>query len=191
MANLDRVLEAIAVFCEPAALGIDARGITVCTSGSPHGIRRLAREAPNVRLGLSIGSARPAVRRSLMPIDRAHPLSEVLDAAVEHARLTGLAPMWAVTPLAEVNDTAEDAAALAALAHDFAARAGVRPRLSVIPYNHIADGEDDPFRRAAESRERAFRDVLHAAGVYTHRRYSGGADVGAACGQLAARAAAP
>src|SRR5258705_12608292 len=97
MATLDRVLAAIEVLREPCALGIDARAITVCTSGNPAGIRRLAREAPRVRLGLSIASARGATRRALMPVDRAHPLDDVLAAAVEHARATGLAPMWAVT----------------------------------------------------------------------------------------------
>jgi 23S rRNA (adenine2503-C2)-methyltransferase len=184
MANLDRVLEAIEVFCDPSALAIDARAITVCTSGLPAGIRRLAREAPKVRLGLSIGSARPAVRRSLMPIDRAHSLDEVLEAAVEHARATGLAPMWAVTPLATVNDLDDDARALGERARAFAEAAGVRPRISVIPYNPIAASED-PFHRADDEREARFRAVLAAQGFPTHKRYSGGADVRAACGQLA------
>jgi 23S rRNA (adenine2503-C2)-methyltransferase len=185
MANLDRVLEAIAVLSDPSALAIDARAITVCTSGLPSGIRRLALEAPKVRLALSIGSARREVRRSLMPIDRAHPLDEVLDAAVDHARATGLSPMWAVTPLAGVNDSPEDARALADRAHAFAARAGVRPRISVIPYNSI--GEGDPFERASEGALAAFRDGMAAHGFHTHRRYSGGGDVAAACGQLAGK----
>jgi 23S rRNA (adenine2503-C2)-methyltransferase len=182
MANLDRVLEAIAVLSDPSAMAIDARAITVCTSGLPSGIRRLAREAPKVRLGLSIGSARAEVRRSLMPIDRAHSLDEVLDAAIEHARVTGLAPMWAVTPLAGVNDSREDARALADRALRFAGDAGVRPRISVIPYNAI--GEGDPFVRASDGALSAFREAMAERGVHTHLRYSGGGDVGAACGQL-------
>jgi 23S rRNA (adenine2503-C2)-methyltransferase len=187
MANLDRVLAAIAVMSDPSALAIDARAITVCTSGLPTGIRRLAEEAPRVRLGLSLSSARRATRRSLMPIDRAHPLDEVLDAAAEHARLTGQAPMFALTLLAGVNDSDEDARALAELVEDFRDRTGKSPRLSVIPYNAIDDESRDPFRRTADDRESAFRDVLRARGVFTHKRYSGGADVAAACGQLAAR----
>lgn len=188
LANLDRVLEAIAVFSEPCALAIDARNITVCTAGLPAGIRRLAREAPKVRLGLSLGSARRDVRRRLMPIDEAHPFEEVIEAVADHARLTGMSPMWAVTPLQGVNDTAEDARALAALAKDFAARTGVRPRISVIPYNAITSSpETDPFARTEIGEEEAFRGVLHALLVPTHKRYSGGGDVGAACGQLAQR----
>lgn len=187
MANLDRVLAAIAVMSDPSALAIDARAITVCTSGLPTGIRRLAEEAPKVRLGLSLASARRDVRRSLMPIDRAHSLDDVLEAAAEHAAITGLSPMFAVTLLRRVNDTDEDAHALAELVLGFRERTGKFPRLSVIPYNAIDEGERDPFSRTDDEREAAFRDVLRARGVFTHKRYSGGGDVDAACGQLAAR----
>lgn len=180
LANLDEVLAAIAVLTEPCALGIDARAITVCTAGLPVGIRRLAAEAPKVRLGLSIHSALPERRRSLMPIARAHDLDDVLAAAADHARATGLSPMWAVTLLAGVNDSDDDARALAARARAFAEATGVMPRISVIAYNAI--GEGDPFQRS--TREAAYRAAL---GLPSHRRYSGGSDVGAACGQLALR----
>lgn len=187
LSNADRVLAAIRVLTNPSALAIDARNITVCTSGLPAGIRRLAAEAPRVRLGLSIASARRDVRRSLMPIDRAHALEDVLDAAAEHVAATGLAPMWALTLLAGVNDTLADAHALADLALAFAARTGRRPRLSIIPYNAIDADGTDPFLRAPDEIEAAFRDALRERGVFTHKRYSGGSDVAAACGQLAAR----
>ncbi|WP_437683254.1 23S rRNA (adenine(2503)-C(2))-methyltransferase RlmN [Sorangium sp. So ce131] len=205
LANADRVIQAIRVLSEPSAQAIDMRNITVCTAGLPSGIRRLAAEVPAVRLGLSLGSVRPGSRRKLMPIDGAHPLDEVLAAVGEHARATGHAPMWAYTLLADQNDTDEDAACLAALARGFAAQHGISPRLSLIPYNAIGapdaplpsppgagDGgaaeKDsgagvDPFVRSA--RLDAFRAVLSAAGVGSIVRYSGGGDVGAACGQLA------
>jgi 23S rRNA (adenine2503-C2)-methyltransferase len=141
-----------------------------------------------VRLGLSVASARSEVRRSLMPIDRAHPLDDVLAAAAEHARTTGLSPMWAVTLLAGVNDGADDAVALAARSAAFFAATGVRPRLSLIPYNAIGDG--DPFARASDVATAAFRAVLSEHGLASHRRYSGGGDIAAACGQLAAGALA-
>jgi 23S rRNA (adenine2503-C2)-methyltransferase len=182
LANVDAVLAAIAVMTEPCALGIDARSITVCTAGLPSGIRRLAAAAPHVRLGLSIGSAIEPTRRSLMPIADRHDFDDVIAAVADHARMTGLAPMWAVTLLDGVNDADDDARALANRAIAFAAATGKRPRLSIIAYNSFPD---DPFRRSP--RERAFRDVLAAAGLASHRRYSGGSDVAAACGQLAAR----
>jgi 23S rRNA (adenine2503-C2)-methyltransferase len=180
LANVDRIVDAIRVMSDPSALAIDARAITVCTSGLPSGIRRLGRDLPKVRLGVSIASARSGARRSLMPIDEAYPLDEVLDAVEEHARTTGLSPMWAVTPLAGVNDTQEDARALAERARSFEARTGIRARVSIVPYNAI--GEPDPFTRGDVA---SFMAHLVAHGLRPHLRYSGGADVAAACGQLA------
>jgi len=186
LSNVDAVLQAIEVLSEPSALAIDARNITVSTAGLPLGIRRLAREVPKVRLALSLHAARAEVRAELLPIERAHPLPTIIDACVEHARTTGLAPLWAITMLRGRNDSAEDARALGALALDFKARAGKPPRISLIPYNHVPGL---PFERS-QSLE-SFRDVLYGCGVGSHVRYSGGADVAAACGQLVGRAVAP
>jgi 23S rRNA (adenine2503-C2)-methyltransferase len=177
LANLDAVLDAIAVMQEPSALGIDARAITVCTAGLPSGIKKLAARAPNVRLALSIHSIR--ARRSIMPIDAAHSLDDVLAAAEEHARATGLSPMWAVTLLDGVNDGDDDARALAERARAFRDATGRMPRISIIAYNA---SPGDHFARS--SREPLYRAAL---GLPSHRRYSGGGDVGAACGQLVAR----
>jgi 23S rRNA (adenine2503-C2)-methyltransferase len=179
LANLDQVIAAIRVLREPSAQAIEARNITVCTAGLPGGIRRLTAELPEVRLAVSLGSARPGARRSLMPIERAHPLESVLEAAGEHAQAGGYAPMLAYTLLAGHNDGDEDAAHLAELVVGFAARWGIRPRLSLIPFN---DFDSTSFARSP--RMEAFRDALAARGAFSIVRYSGGGDVGAACGQL-------
>lgn len=185
LANLDRVLAAIAVLTDPCAQPVDARAITVCTSGIPSGILRLAREVPRVRLGVSIGSAISGDRASLMPIDESHSLDDVLEATAVHARASGHAPMWALTLLDGRNDTTDHARALADRFKRFVAATGVRPRISIIPYNSI--GADDPFLRSA-SHDR-FRNDLAACGVFSHARYSGGSDIAAACGQLSAKVA--
>jgi 23S rRNA (adenine2503-C2)-methyltransferase len=186
LANAERVIQAIRVLAEPSAQAIDMRNITVCTAGLPSGIRALAREVPAARLGVSIGSALPGRRRALMPIDAAHPLDEVLDAAAEHACVTGHAPMLAYTLLAGYNDGDDDAAALADLCAAFQAGARIKPRLSLIPFNAIDAGTFVRSERLA-----VFRALLRARGVGTIVRYSGGGDVGAACGQLARIASRP
>jgi 23S rRNA (adenine2503-C2)-methyltransferase len=186
LANIENVIQTIRVLCEPSGLAVDGRTITICTAGIPGGIRRLALEVSKVRLAISIGSARPDVRRRLMPIDRAYPLETVLEAAAEHSRLTGLAPLWAVTPLAGVNDTEEDAQALARHARLFLEKAGLRPQISIIPYNPVDTPGREGFSRSDERSEAAFRDILRAEGFCSRKRYSGGSDVRAACGQLAA-----
>jgi 23S rRNA (adenine2503-C2)-methyltransferase len=93
--------------------------------------------------------------------------------------------MWAVTLLDGVNDGDADADALAGRALAFHAATGLRPRISVLDYNPIGDG--DRFVRSP--RMAAFRARLSAAGLASHRRYSGGSDVAAACGQLASTGA--
>ncbi len=181
LANIESVLGAVRVLSDPCALAIDARAITVCTSGLPAGILRLAHEAPRVRIGLSIGSARADVRRRLMPIEARYPLEEVLGAVEAHAVATGLAPMWAITLLAGVNDTDADADALVECAVRFAERTGIRPRVSIVPYNEIDVRGRDPFQRGDVEQ---FRAAMSARGLPVHVRYSGGSDVHAACGQL-------
>jgi 23S rRNA (adenine2503-C2)-methyltransferase len=88
--------------------------------------------------------------------------------------------LGAIPRRAGVNDSDDDARVLAERARAFEATTGRRPRLSIIPYNSI--GADDPFTRSAPEREAAFRAAL---GMASHKRYSGGGDVNAACGQLA------
>jgi 23S rRNA (adenine2503-C2)-methyltransferase len=182
LSNLDRVIAAVRVLSEPSALAIDQRNITICTAGLPAGIRRLASELPQVRLGLSLGDLRRDRRKRLMPIDGAHPIDEVLVAVGEHARASGHSPMWAYTLLAGENDQDDAAHALADTVLAFTERWGVRPRLSLIPFNHV-DGAG--FVRQSDAALVRFRDALGARGVGSILRYSGGGDVAAACGQLA------
>ncbi len=90
---------------------------------------------------------------------------------------------WKNTTLLDgTNDGPEHARALAERAASFVKRSGVRPRITIVPYNSI--GANDPFKRSLS--EDAFRDELAKYGFFSHKRYSGGADVQAACGQLVA-----
>jgi 23S rRNA (adenine2503-C2)-methyltransferase len=84
-----------------------------------------------------------------------------------------------------VNDFEEDARELARLAQKFAEKTGLRPRISIVPYNAIDPPGQPQFVRSGSARESAFRKILSEAGLPSHMRYSGGADVRAACGQLA------
>ena len=68
------------------------------------------------------------------------------------------------------------------LVRDVVGRAGVRPRVSLVRYNCL--GPDDPLAPASAERMDEFRRAIRDLGVPVVRRYSGGADVGAACGQL-------
>jgi 23S rRNA (adenine2503-C2)-methyltransferase len=185
LANVDAVIRAVRVMCNPSTLAIDARNITVCTSGFLPTLPTLLQALPNVRLAISMGSALPEKRASLIPLERSCPLSLVLDLLADHARATRIAPMWAWTLLRGVNDGDDEIAALSDLAARFVTRAGIKPRLSLLRYNPI--GDSDPFEPSDPSRTEAFRAALGSQGIPVVRRYSGGADIAAACGQLGAR----
>ncbi|MGC4070702.1 MAG: hypothetical protein QM784_39730 [Polyangiaceae bacterium] len=120
-----------------------------------------------------------------MPIEGRFSLDECVDALVDFCRDAGQSPMLAYTLLSSVNCSAEDADALRQLAIDIGQRSGRMPRLSLIAYNPI--GDNDPFQRATEQEAEAFRERLASGGFPVVRRYSGGADIDAACGQLAAQ----
>ena len=185
LANLDAVIKAIQILSHPACQGIDQKAMTVCTAGLPQGIRRLKLAKLRVRIGLSIGSAIAERRKTLMPIEERLSLRDAVDALVEYTSGTGQSPMLAYTLLSGVNTTEADAQALRELALEIGQRCGRMPRLSLIAYNPI--GGLDPFVRATPEEAEAFRLQLISAGFPVVRRYSGGADIDAACGQLAAR----
>ena len=78
--------------------------------------------------------------------------------------------------LAGVNDSTDDARELATWL------TGLNVHVNLIPYNAI---ETAPHLRTTERPERdAFAAILRDAGFVTTIRYSLGADISAACGQL-------
>lgn len=185
LSNLDAVIQAVRVLSHPACQCVDQKSMTICTSGNPKAIHRLREADLRVRIGLSLGSAIAGERRQLMPIEGRYPLAEVIDALVAHTKASGQSPMLAYTLLSQVNCSPANADALRQLALDIGKRSGRMPRLSLIAYNPI--GEQDPYHRATDAEFEAFRMQLISAGFPVVRRYSGGSDIDAACGQLAAR----
>lgn len=175
--NLDEVLAALAVMSNPCALAIDARQITICTAGVVPGIRRLTALGTRARLGISVTSARSALRRDLMPIEGKYPIQDVVAAAREFYEASGRLVMLAFAMLGGVNTGPEEAEAIAQLLTMMPAR------LSLIDFN---PGAGLPFRRPTDEERGIFMDALGRLGVPVVRRYSGGQDIGAACGQLVA-----
>ena len=111
-----------------------------------------------------------------MPIEDRWPLVDVLAAIREHAETRGARATLAYVVIGGVNSSPAHARALGELL------GGMRSKLSLID---VTD-ETGRYRRATEEELGAFRDALGALGIPAVRRYSGGADIGAACGTLAA-----
>ncbi len=178
--NLDRVLAAVEALNDPRRFGLGARHITVSTSGVVPGIRRLTALGPQFTLAVSLHAARDALRDVLVPLNRRWPVAEVIDAARDHARVTGRRISYEYTMIGGVNDTDLDAQALADLLR------GDHAHVNLIPMNQVAH---TPWQASPMPVIESFAAVLIDAGISTTIRRNRGQEVGAACGQLAAERA--
>jgi 23S rRNA (adenine2503-C2)-methyltransferase len=152
--------------------------ILVSTVGLPDAMFRAARRFPAVHFALSLHSARQDVRERLIPLAARYKLDELRRALVDLNRIQppNTPVMIEYLMLAGRNDSPDDARALV----DWLA--GLRVHVNLIPYNPI---DDAPHLSGSDRTTReAFAAILKAAGLDTTIRYSLGADVAAACGQL-------
>jgi 23S rRNA (adenine2503-C2)-methyltransferase len=174
--NYENVIRAARIFSDPAGPAIGAKAISISTAGVLPAIRRYTAEGHHYRLILSLGAPTSAERRLLMPIDDRWPLADVMAAVRDHAAATGVRATLAYVVIGGVNCSPDHARALGQLIGD------LRVKLNLI------DVTDDTgqYRRATAEELAAFRDALSELGVPVVRRYSGGADIAAACGTLAA-----
>jgi len=178
--NLDRVLEAVDALNDPRRFGLGARHITVSTSGVVPGIRRLTALGPQFTLAVSLHAARDPLRDVLVPLNRRWPIAEVVAAARDHARATGRRVSYEVTMISGVNDTDVDAQAMANLLR------GDHAHINLIPMNPVAH---TPWVASPDDVIERFATTLRDAGIATTIRRNRGAEIGAACGQLAAERA--
>jgi 23S rRNA (adenine2503-C2)-methyltransferase len=179
LANYDRVWAAVERL--HAEMGLSARHLTLSTVGLVPGIRRLAGETLPVNLAVSLHAANDELRDELVPINRRYPLADVAAACAEYVAASGrrLSIEWAL--IEGVNDRPQDVAELATFARPLAAHVNLIPLNPTPGYAVVG---------SSPARVRGFRDELSASGVNATIRVTRGADIDAACGQLAASAGA-
>lgn len=176
LANLNAVARAADILLDDLGFGLSRRRVTVSTSGLVPQIRRLA-ELSTVALAVSLHSPDDELRNKLVPINRRHPIAELLEACWEYARVARLRDVtFEYVMLAGVNDSQAYAKQLARLLVN-------RPaKVNLIPFN---DFPGSGFERSAPEIVDRFREVLLDAGVFAMTRKTRGDDINAACGQLA------
>ena len=174
--NYDQVIAAARILSHPCGGSIDARAITVSTAGIVPAIRRFTAEGHKFRLAVSLTHADPRKRLPLMPIERTHPTSELVAALHDHARARRTRVLVEYVLLGGVNDSPQDAEQLGRLLDPSLVK------LDLIDVN----GEVGGFRRTSREARSAFLDELARARIPFAIRYSGGQEVAAGCGQLAA-----
>lgn len=173
LANTDAVIESLHVLVGRA--GISPRRITVSTSGVVPQIGRLAADAPPVRLAVSLHAGTDELRDRLVPLNRTHPIADLVAAASTYAQQTGRRLTFEWCLIGGVNDSRDQAERLRALA------SGAGAHVNVIPMNRI---EGSPWGPPPAARSRAFLAAL--AGVPVSVRDTRGHEADAACGQLRA-----
>jgi 23S rRNA (adenine2503-C2)-methyltransferase len=179
--NLPAVAETIALLVDPKAFGLAPRRVTVSTAGVVPRIAELLEPVP-VNLAVSLHSARDAVRDVLVPLNRRFDLDALLGALRGCGRVNRRHPVFFEYTLIDgVNDSIEDARELARRVR------GLPCKINLIPMNAHADSSHRPPPEPVM--ERFMAELVRARLVVTLRR-NRGADIDAACGQLAARNAA-
>ena len=177
--NYDNTLKAVRILNMAEGLRIGARHMTISTVGLVPGILRLAEEPLQVNLAISLHAPNNTMRLRTMPVTRKYPIEAVLDACQQYVARTNRQVTFEYVLLAGVNDAPDSARELGRLLAPLAHLGHV----NLIPVNATTAAYRPPSGEAI----RAFRDILHAAGVSNSVRAERGDDIAAACGQLRTR----
>lgn len=176
--NYDEVIRAARVLSHPCGGRIRAESITLSTVGLVPQIRRYTAERHPFRLVVSLTSAVPERRATLVPVaGRRWTLEDLADAIRAHAEANRERVTVAWVLMGGVNDGADEVGALRRLLE------GVPIRFNLIDVNDTRPGG---YRRATDAERAGLIDRLQVLGVPVVRRYSGGSAKDAACGMLSA-----
>lgn len=176
--NYDALLSFLHVINHHQGLNIGARHITVSTSGIVPKIYQFADEQLQINLAISLHAPNTKLRSKLMPINRAFPLDQLLEAVRYYIAKTGRRITFEYALFGGVNDSTEHARELAGLVKN------INCFVNLIPVNYVPERD---FVRTPKKDIFAFKKTLEEHGVTCTIRREHGSDIAAACGQLRAQ----
>jgi 23S rRNA (adenine2503-C2)-methyltransferase len=178
LANYRNVVPATEILMDDLGFDISRRRVTVSTSGLVPQMLRLAEET-NCALAVSLHAPNDRLRDELVPINRKHPIAELLDACWQYVdKQNARSITFEYVMLDGVNDHPEHAYELVRLLK------GRPAKMNLIPFNPFPGTR---YRRSSAAAIERFRDILNANGVIATTRRTRGDDIDAACGQLVGR----
>jgi 23S rRNA (adenine2503-C2)-methyltransferase len=178
LANFRNVVPALRVLMDDFGFDLSRRRVTLSTSGLVPQIYKLAEET-NVALAVSLHAPDDVLRNELVPINRKHPIAELLTACWHYLdEQNGRSVTFEYVMLEGINDSPAQARALARLLK------GHPAKVNLIPFNPFPGTR---YRRSPAPVIQRFRDELLQRGVLATVRRTRGEDIDAACGQLAGR----
>jgi 23S rRNA (adenine2503-C2)-methyltransferase len=175
LANLDALLEALAIATAPDGLGLSGRHVTISTVGLPVKIRRLADLGKAYHLAVSLHAPNDELRNRIVPTNDQTGLAAILDAADYFYQMTGRQVTYEYVLLRDLNDRPAHAAQLGRMLR------GRQAHVNLIPFNDVPGL---PFQRLAQQSLNDFVAILKAERISVKVRKRKGADIEAACGQL-------
>lgn len=176
--NYDNVMKAMEIINDPYGLKIGARHISISTCGIVPMIKRFAKENVQYNLAISLHAADNELRSKLMPINKAYPLEELIDALKEYSDNNNRRLTFEYLLLKGINDRKEDVLNIKRLFK------GLNAYINLIPYNEVKENE---YKSSDELNTLRFYDLLKKENVAVTLRQRKGDDIDAACGQLRAK----
>tara|TARA_B100000676_G_scaffold10963_1_gene10182 strand:- start:106 stop:1194 length:1089 start_codon:yes stop_codon:yes gene_type:complete len=174
--NYEAVVSAMRLMLDDLSFGLSRRRVTLSTAGVVPAMDRLSEDCP-VSLAVSLHAVRDSVRDELVPLNRKYPIDKLLQACRRFLRNDSRRRItFEYVMLSGINDSEEDAKRLVSLLH------GIPAKINLIPFNPVPGvkyvcSDQDAINR--------FRHRLISSGLTTITRKTRGADIAAACGQLA------
>ena len=173
--NYDNVTNFIKIINHPKSLAIGSRHITLSTCGIAPKIREFAHFPYQVNLALSLHAPNDELRNKIMPINKAYPLKEVMEALKYYYNETNRRITFEYIMLENVNDSEDNAKELCKLLK------GMNCYINLIPYNETNNIE---FKRTKKDKIIKFYDIIKKNDMNVTIRKEFGSNISAACGQL-------
>jgi 23S rRNA (adenine2503-C2)-methyltransferase len=173
--NLPAVLKATRILCDPDAVGMSERRITVSTSGIIPKIEELGKADVRPKLAISLNASTEEMRQQLMPITRKWHLKDLMEACRAYPLRSWEKLTFEYVLLGGVNDTDEDARRIVRLL------ANLNCKVNLIALN---PGPGIPYATPAPERVASFQQEIVRRGIPCFVRKPRGLDIFAACGQL-------
>ena len=173
--NFDNVMRFLELVNSEAGMNISMRHISLSTCGLVPKIDELAKKKLQISLAISLHGPNNEIRSKVMPVNKAYPIEELLEACRRYFDATGRRIHFEYAMIDGVNDSVENAKEL------LRRLKGLPAHFNLIPLNHVEESPLKPSSRAAVA---TFQKTLEDGGITATVRRTLGGDIDASCGQL-------
>ena len=173
--NFDNVMRFLELVNSPEGMNISMRHISLSTCGLVPKIDLLAQKKLQLTLSVSLHAPNDAIRNTIMPVNKAYPIDELIAACRRYYDATSRRISFEYAMIQGVNDT--EAAAKELLRR----MKGLPAHFNLIPLNHV---EESPLKPSTRQAVAKFQKLLEEGGITATVRRTLGSDIDASCGQL-------